>query len=117
MTSIRIIQPPIGEAPLDVRAAWVGLVLPLAKVSQDPERPGPWFDVLSGPRGFWRQIIAIISGQTESIKGYVVDVQVAMDGLAQHAPAAAQWWQEHAPHLLRPGQLFIFDRAACEEVP
>ena len=117
MTSIRIIQPPTGEAPIDVRAAWVGLVLPLAKVRQDPARPRPGFGVLSGSRGWWRQIIACIRGQTEPTKGYVVDVQVAVDSLAHHAPDAARWWQEHAPHLLRPGQLFVFDQAACEEVP
>lgn len=51
---IRIVQPPAGEAPLWVREAWVGIALPVIRGSSLRNYQG--VGVLSGPKGFWKQI-------------------------------------------------------------
>jgi hypothetical protein len=38
-----------------------------------------------------------------------VRVLDALAVLERHSPAAAQWWREHTPYLVRPGKLFVFD--------
>jgi hypothetical protein len=40
--------------------------------------------------------------------GYTVRVLDAIAVLERHSPAAAQWWREHTPYLIRPGKLFVF---------
>lgn len=46
---IRITDIPGGEAPLEIRRAWVGLVLPLAPGEDGPRTPRT-AGVLSGPK-------------------------------------------------------------------
>lgn len=110
---IQIIQIPAGEAPLEIRRAWIGMILPLVNVGDRSIRS---YGVLSGPKGWWEQFIALVRGRGEPSDGYVVEARGAIDRLSRHAPAAARWWRERAPHLLRSGSHFVFDRAACEEV-
>src|SRR5579871_3824738 len=74
---IRIIAIPPGEAPEEVRRAWVGLVLPLAKRARGP--------LLA--RGF-----GVLTGQRELTHGYAVRSRQAVEILSRHAPEAAEWW-------------------------
>jgi hypothetical protein len=100
---IRILSAPPGEAPADVRAAWVGCVLPLFATSGDPR-------VGRQPRG-------VLSGQAEDHRpGFAVPVIDAVRELEHHNARAAQWWLENTPHLIRPGKLFVFPREVCELV-
>ena len=48
---IRIISPPPGEAPANIRAAWVGCVLPLFATTDDPRVGGRQEGVLSRQPG------------------------------------------------------------------
>jgi hypothetical protein len=106
MRSIQIVQTPLGEAPLAVRQAWIGLILPLAEdVQQDSLRRRPSFGVLSGPKRWWQQLLALLRGGVESVEGYVVDAPTAIECLAHQAPAAAQWWRERAPISCAAGSI------------
>ena len=112
--AVRIVRAPIGEAPVWVRQAWIGLTLPLAPSA----RSGRWrsVGVLSGPRSFVGFLLAWITGRTEIIEGYPVMAAEAVDRLSHQNAEAAAWWREHAPHLLRPRGVFLFDTPACDPV-
>jgi len=108
---LKITTVPRGEAPLWVREKWVGVALPLAQRSA---APGAYsgFGVLSGPRNLWSSLYAMLSGNYEKHRGYVVEASTAVALLAQVSPEAASWWRENTPHLLRPGLMFVFDQDA-----
>jgi hypothetical protein len=99
---IRIIAIPPGEAPWAVRAAWVGLELPLADENPEPEVV-PIRGVASGsPFGLW--------------KGYLVDGREAVKCLAVVSPEAAAWWRKHAAHVLERGYQLVFPAAVCHRL-
>jgi hypothetical protein len=106
-SQLRITSVPPGEAPLWVREKWVGLSLPLA---QRKARALSLFTsgVLSGPRGFFSSIGALLAGKLERRSGFLVEAQAAVAVLAKSSPEAAAWWQENTPHLLRPKRYLVF---------
>lgn len=105
-----IIGRPGGEAPEWVRDAWIGLKLPLAH-----PRSRNWhgIGVLTGPRGFFRQVWALIRGRTIRMRGYLIRSKAAIEILGRANPEAADWWRENAPQFLMDWNKFIFDEAAC----
>ena len=109
---IRIIAAPPGEAPEEVRRAWVGLELPLVAGETGP-RAVRGVGVLSGPRTFFGQLFALLTGRSCQEYGYVIDAHQALVLLAEKAPWAAQWWRECAPHAVEPGRNFIFAAEVC----
>ena len=110
---VRIISIPPGEAPEHVRAAWIGLTLPLAvSGAHDTETVG----VLSGPKTRLGWFFARLFGRTQQERGYLVDAHRAVELLAHHAPDAARWWRESAASAVRPGQYFHFAAEVCQEV-
>jgi hypothetical protein len=99
----RIVAPPPGEAPSDIRAAWVGCIVPLFATTDDP-RVG-------------RKTKGVLSRQETSRRdGFAARVTDAIDALERHDASAARWWREKTPDSLRPGQLFVFASEACELV-
>jgi hypothetical protein len=98
---IRIISTPPGEASHDIRKAWVGLDLPLAK-SKDQGQKLATMEVLS-----WKQ---------ECTTGYAVEGRAALERLAAHAPEAAAWWRENVPHVQEAGYHFIFPVENCQKL-
>ena len=76
-SELRITSVPPGEAPLWVREKWVGLSLPLA---QRKARALSLFTsgVLSGPRGFFSSIGALLAGKLERRSGFLVETQAAI---------------------------------------
>ncbi|MEM9283523.1 MAG: hypothetical protein AAGA96_16995 [Verrucomicrobiota bacterium] len=110
---IRITSSPSGEAPEEVRAAWIGLALPLAYPSRANWKS---FGVLSGPKLRIAQWIRISLGHAENVDGYGVDAREAINRLSSYNPEAARWWKENAPSAIREGQYLIFDADACEEI-
>jgi hypothetical protein len=108
---IRIVQPPIGEAPSWVRQAWVGLDLPVVRNARSGAYLG--FDVLSGPKSPLGGLWGLLRGKARRITGYPVYAASAVDVLAVSNPDAAVWWRENAPHLLRPGRIFLCNEDAC----
>lgn len=108
---LKITSVPPGEAPLWVREKWVGLALPLARGSTSPG--AYWgFGVLSGPRGLFSCIYAMLRGKYEKHYGYMVEAGGAVALLAHTSPEAAGWWRANTPHLLKPGGMFVFDQSA-----
>jgi hypothetical protein len=100
---IRIISPPPGEPPPEIRAAWVGCVLPLFATTDDPK--------------VGRQGIGALTGQGEELpQGFAVQVTEAIRALERHNPDAARWWHENTPHLIKPKKLFVYPGEACELV-
>jgi hypothetical protein len=84
-TRIRIIACPPGEAPLNVRLAWVGLELPLA-----PGRTGRQLAMTSGvvsaPRGLWQRIAALFLARYGVQTGYSVNALEAVNLLQAKDP-------------------------------
>ncbi len=109
--NIRIIHPPGGEAPDWVRAAWVGLVLPV----NGPEQVAEYRTkgVLTGAQDIFGSLWNILRGRTKMERGYRVRSAVAISLLSTHAPEAAAWWIRNTPHFLEDHQLFIFQETAC----
>jgi hypothetical protein len=111
---IRIISTPPGEAPEDIRRAWVWLVLPLAGFR--PRRKTWTSGVLTGPRSHLSFLAAALSGRLKRQVVYNVSGRVAIDALATRSPQAARWWRQNAAHVLRRGWLLGFPAEVCEEV-
>lgn len=112
---IRIIATPPGEAPDEVRRAWLGLELPLADGEIGP-RNVPTGGVITGPRTFLGKLWKLLTGQRQFAHGYVINAPQALVLLAEKAPSAALWWRECAPHCWQPGQVFLFPAEVCVEV-
>jgi hypothetical protein len=70
--------------------------------------------VLSGPKSFFGQLLAILLGRYEVENGYAVDALKAVELLESANPQAAQWWRENAPHMLQPGRRFVFAAGVCQ---
>jgi len=113
--NIRITSTPAGEAPEEVRAAWVGLVFPVLG------GPGPTtvrgFGVLSGPRSRLMAVVHRILGRRKRSSGFRVDAATAFAQLAAHSPEAIEWWRTNTPHLFRLRVFLHFDEEACTIEP
>lgn len=114
MAVVRIIAAPPGEAPEEVRRAWIGLVVPVDV--QQGKSLGSHFGVgvLTGPSGFWRRIWAVVTGRAVRWQGFALDAAVCVELLSTHAPLAAAWWRDNTPHLLKPGRKLLFPTDVCE---
>ena len=101
MTRIRVVEVPPGEAPLWVRREWVGVELPLAKVSGSEFAGG----VLGG------------DSDVTLIDSYAVSLHDAIDALTESSPSAADWWSKwsRSPFGRRFDGL-LFPKSACESV-
>lgn len=111
--SVKIVRPPLGEAPDWVREAWVGLVLPLKEPTLQTV---PSAGVLSGPRSELGCLWATLTGQRVTTTGYLTPAARAIEILERAQPKAAAWWRENAPKFLREEAEFLFDAPACERV-
>jgi hypothetical protein len=110
--NVRIVKRPLGEAPEDIRDAWIGLSLPvLPRYSRIVERRA--IGVISGPKSllgiWWRQLF----GSEPRWQAYMVSAETAVNRLADANPSAAAWWRVNTPHLLKPGGCLVFDKDCC----
>lgn len=112
---VRIVATPNGEAPVHVRTAWIGVVVPLASevaAAQDFTPSG----VLTGKRPpLLLRAWAALRGRSMS-RGFEVPIVASIDILGQVRPDAARWWRENAPWLFVSGGTWFFDEASCELV-
>jgi hypothetical protein len=99
---VRIKALPPGEAPEDIRRAWIGLELPIANGQAD---------------GRSRGVFGVLSNEPVSCcQGYSVDGAQAVRILAAKAPDAAAWWRRNAPHTLIGGYQLVFPAYVCEQI-
>jgi hypothetical protein len=99
---VRIHSIPHGEAPEEIRRAWVGLVLPLAAGLEGP------IEVES--------VGVVTNRKLGQETGYAVPGHLALAALRNAAPAAAQWWTEHAPRSVEENAILIFPVDCAELV-
>jgi hypothetical protein len=111
---VRITSIPPGEAPEEVRRAWIGLELPLVNASGGPLTVHA-AGVLTGPRGFFGRLFGLASGSVNETSGFVVKVKDAMELLAAKDPAAFEWWRANVPRMFVGNRLFVF-AASCGEM-
>lgn len=99
---VRIKSIPPGEAPVQIRQAWVGLEFPViaGKVSADM---GPAQGVLTGQA-------------VRTPPSYAVDGRTAIGILQSASPEAAAWWRQNVPQALARGHQLIFPAEACERL-
>lgn len=85
---------PPGEAPLNIRKQWVGLVL---------ETRGRAVLAVQG----------ILTGKltNEDCEGYLVPVDATLLKLPSEA---ASWWRQNCPYMI--GRTFVFDASVCAEL-
>jgi hypothetical protein len=97
-----ILRTPPGEAPEEIRRAWVGIELPLRRGETEP-------------RDF--QSVGVLSQQGAAMAtGYAVLGRAAVDALASQSPEAAAWWREKAPHVIARGYRLWFPSDVCGRV-
>jgi hypothetical protein len=99
---VRVIETPRGEAPPEVREAWVGVDLPLRSWETAPGT------VKSGS--------LLTPGGPVLDEGYAVAGRSAINALARRSPEAAAWWRANAAHVLEAGYRFVFPAEVCEPV-
>jgi hypothetical protein len=99
---IRIIATPPGEAPEEIRRAWIGLELSLVGNGEQPRTLSADGVLTYRPAGV--------------VTGYVVDGKKAIALLASHSPQAADWWRENAPPVTKSGSLLMFPADVCERL-
>ena len=76
--NIRIVKRPRGEAPEDVRDAWIGLVLPVVPRQTSPvDVKG--FGVLSIPKSWLARRLSRLFGRVHRMRGHAVNSMVAVD--------------------------------------
>lgn len=103
---LKIQRTPDGDlAPEEIRAQWIGTVLPLTEFAR------------SQPHQV-KRTITLKSGKTKDtlVYAYSVEAIAAIAALEQHAPQAAQWWRTHQAELIQPGKMLMFYADGCEEV-
>jgi hypothetical protein len=107
------VRVPAGNAPEEVRKAWVGVELPL-------HAPGLYKAKVAGllepPRGWVAMWLRHLPGFGRTKIGYVVAAGPAVEELARRNPAAARWFRVNVPHLLEPGRLLVFAPEECRTV-
>lgn len=117
MGKVRITATPPGEAPQEVREAWVGLELPIALGTVAGRHLALTSGVLSAPRSFWERLFHFFTGQMRVKLGYPVVAKEAVDLLALTRPDAAMWWRSNCAPMLDGKRLFLFPSHVCQPVP
>jgi hypothetical protein len=99
---VRIVDTPRGEAPPEIREAWVGVDMPLRSWETEPGT------VKSGS--------LLTPGGPVLDHGYAVAGRSAIRALGLRSPVAAAWWRTNAAYVLESGYRFVFPVEVCEPV-
>ncbi len=86
-----IIAAPSGEAPLRIRNAWIGCILPVAALES------------SGAAGS-------LSSTVATVRGIVINGRDAFSVLRLRDPAAFSWWRQQFPRVM--SERLTFDEAS-----
>ena len=113
MAKVRITAIPPGEAPEHIRAAWIGLELPLAAAAP---RALHVSGVRSGPGSRLGAWLGLATGAVRESSGWVVKVGDALTVLERADPAAAAWWRTNVPRMFDDDRTFVFATACGQAV-
>lgn len=115
---IEIVSTPMGDAPLKVRQAWIGLILPLLPGSADVPVRAPAVSVFAISTGWqsWLRWLFRRPYPAVDFTGYYVPSAEAIRILAEGSPHAAQWWRRNMPSLLQFDASLVFDAGCCRLV-
>jgi hypothetical protein len=105
---------PPGEAPEEVRRAWVGLSVPVTEPESRLRDQVKCFGVRSGPHGIVRQLWALFRGRFETWRGYSIESRKCIEHLRAHDAVAAAWWVDNCPRFMEPKCFFVFPAECCE---
>jgi hypothetical protein len=94
---------PPGEAPEEVRRAWVGLSVPVTEPESRLRDQVKVVGVRSGPHG-----------GTETWRGYAIESRKCIEHLRGHDAVAAAWWVDNCPRFMEPKRRFVFPAECCE---
>lgn len=98
--TLKIVALPPGEAPEEIRRAWIGVEIPLRKHSSSP---------------ITMSTVGVVSGKgTETATGYSVGGAEALAALGAYNPEALAWWKNNARHTSQYGYVFLFPTEVCE---
>ena len=100
MSSIRIVGTPSGDAPLEIREAWVGLELPVERIDAN------------------RLVGGVLTGQPKVLgHAYSVNFNEAMHVLADNDQmTAVSWWISVWPPRSFEHDCLVFDGDCCEPI-
>ena len=112
---MRITETPPGEAPLEVRKAWVGLVLPLRPGETGPRRILT-AGVVTGPRSRFGFLLALLLRRFQPVVGFLIDAASSVEILAEHDGSAAAWWRNNASSTVATGRSLVFHAEVCQIV-
>jgi hypothetical protein len=114
MAFIEIIATPPGEAPEEVRRAWIGITIPLhPQFPSASTRTG--YGVLSGPRS-WIAALFPCFHKCYRWHGYNVSAPEAFAALELHNPTAAKWWADNTDFLKSDRWMLAFPEEVCRRV-
>ncbi len=120
MPSILITSTPPGEAPFEVREAWVGMKLEIAGTNDINPRQYDVVGIRTKIEGVGWKIRNFLNRPhpTQDVwVGYEVELMPAIWALEKAGRVeAALWWTQNVPHLLSPGQTVIFPSSSCRIV-
>jgi hypothetical protein len=111
-STIRIVVVPPGQAPLWVRKSWVGLELPAFRNRPYKRHTVGVLDRPKSAQFLWD----VICGRVQATNGYMVETIRAVEILDTANAAAATWWRQNTPHLLRPKRYLLFPVEVCQFV-
>lgn len=106
---IEVVSLPYVDPPLWVARAWVGLRLPVASGVREFETKM----LTKAPNAKWRWHLAKLLRRTATVRGYLVNVKLAVDILAGTNPEAARWWRDNRPGLMDGKSCIVFRETAC----
>ena len=118
LRGIEIVSTPLGDAPLKVRQAWIGLILPVLPSNPDAPVNAPAVSVLALSTGWqsWLRWLFRRPYPELDFTGYFVPSAEAIAILGEASPHAAQWWRRNMPALLQVNASLVFDAGCCRLV-
>jgi hypothetical protein len=124
MRMIQIVKLPDGEAPEEIRKAWIGLKLPCIGVAENGRRESIGFifgqqdadciQIVAGVLQFGVQEAGTVTGKKlpNRNKLFIVNQFQALQVLEQNNTEATQWWLRHGfPRAKNAEFLFGGDEA------
>jgi hypothetical protein len=103
VATIRLIAMRPGEAPEEVRRAWVGLAAPVTEPDSRLRDQVKVVGVRSGPHGFFGQLWAMFRGRGETRRGCVVESRKCIGTFVHTIRSRLPGGSTTAPSAWSPG--------------